>query len=532
MGIAKGLRLWSVGVATLCLAYASVSSARPISGAPLQANEGIVLLSIANNTGLVGQFARVVVEQVPDPNARRSRKNNEALINITEGLGRDTAMYIGIVPAGDYNILRLDNPARWLDLNGPAQTLLGTVRVEAGAVADLGRIVVTPIRANMLVGRSRVATSNIAFVRRFWPEHAAHLERPVVPGWTSLHATDDVVEAYALDRPVDAEAPIELPSGEVLVASRLGTLMFRSLSGVWRATRTAGIESLLFVAPIPSGEVDGQPAIAVAVGEYNTIVRVEPEDRSLWWLGAGNLPPGTLLFVGGNADSGWYVAQRQAGSQVSIYRSARLDGGEWELVRTVSVDSKFWAGSDVFWIWPTTSGLAYAVFEGSIHELDYATSAWTERQSPNGDRLVEVIGRADGTISVITTPGGVGGMSRSVYVSRNGGADWTLVDLPSQVRYLPRVLPDGSLLTIAGKLMKPELQTSADGGVTWTVRSDAFRTEENIVVLPTRGLLAIDIGQPPLQTNPYVSYVGLGNARIRHSADGGATWRVEYSNWQ
>jgi hypothetical protein len=287
-----------------------------------------------------------------------------------------------------------------------------------------------------------------------------------------------------------------------------------------------GIESLLFVAPVPSGEVDGRPAIAVAVGEYNTMVRME-EDRSVWLLGIGNLPAGTLLFIGGNADSGWYLGQREAGPQVSIYRSSKLDGGDWEPLRTVSVDSRFWAGSDVFWIWPTSNGLAYAVFEGSIHELDYSTGAWTERQAPNGERFVEVIGRADGIVSAITTPGGVGGMSRSIYVSRNGGADWTPVDSPSQVRYLPRVLPDGALLTVAGKLMKPQLQASTDGGATWTVRDDAFRTVENIVVLPTRGLLAIDRGEP---MQPATYYLELGDARIRHSADGGVTWRVEYSN--
>jgi hypothetical protein len=116
-------------------------------------------------------------------------------------------------------------------------------------------------------------------------------------------------------------------------------------------------------------------------------------------------------------------------------------------------------------------------------------------------------------------------------VSRNGGTDWTPVVMPSAIRYLPRVLPDGTLLTVAGKQVKPELQTSTDGGATWTVMSDAFRTVENIVVLPTRGLLAIDGGQPE-QTNPYARLALLGNARIRHSADGGATWRVEYSNWQ
>jgi hypothetical protein len=497
----------------------------------LEENDGIVVLSIANNSGL-GQFGRVAFKRVPDANVRGGRKVDQ-IFNITEGLARDTAMSMGIVAAGEYTITVLASEETSLQLNDNAQALIGTVRVEAGAVADLGRIIVTPVGSGLIVGRSGIPTSNVALIRRFWPEHAAHLDRPVVPGWTSPRAIDDRIEEHALDRPVSAEAPIELASGEVLAAGRLGTLLARSQSGVWRATRTGRHESLLSVAPVPSGAVDGQPAIAVAVGEYNTIARVEP-DRNLTLLGSGNLPPGTLLLVGGNAESGWYVAQRQAGSRVSIYRSARLDGGDWELLRTHSVDPKSLpALSDfLFWIWPSSNGLAYATFEGSIHELDYATGEWTERQSPNGLRFIDVIGRGDGTISAITTPGGFGwNTSRAVYVSRNGGTDWTPVVMPSAIRYLPRVLPDGTLLTVAGKQFKPELQASTDGGATWTVTSDAFRTVENIVVLPTRGLLAIDGGQPE-QTNPYARLALLGNARIRHSADGGATWRVEYSNWQ
>jgi hypothetical protein len=49
--------------------------------------------------------------------------------------------------------------------------------------------------------------------------------------------------------------------------------------------------------------------------------------------------------------------------------------------------------------------------------------------------------------------------------------------------------------------------------------SDSVELAEQIVVLPTQGLLAVDSG------------ARFGLARIRHSADEGATWRIEYSNF-
>jgi len=51
------------------------------------------------------------------------------------------------------------------------------------------------------------------------------------------------------------------------------------------------------------------------------------------------------------------------------------------------------------------------------------------------------------------------------------------------------------------------------------LRSATLELSEQLVMLPTRGVLAVDGG------------ARFGLARIRHSADEGATWRTEYSNF-
>ena len=56
-------------------------------------------------------------------------------------------------------------------------------------------------------------------------------------------------------------------------------------------------------------------------------------------------------------------------------------------------------------------------------------------------------------------------------------------------------------------------------GKTWQPVTDTMSSEEQIIVLPTAGVFRVSAGQH------------FGIASIRHSRDGGASWKTEYSNF-
>ena len=502
-------------VALLLTISAPLGHAQPPSNPPLEPDEGVVVLSVTGNTGQVNQVSSVWIR--PIKTEERGRRKMQTLGNVAAGLARDTALFIGAVPAGEYAFEQLHSGESYITFGEGARQLLGTVRVEAGKVADIGRLIVTPLNTSVITGRSTIVTSNADLIRRFAPEHAGYLDLEAVPGWTSPRTPDDVVEEYALRRPVGADAPVELPAGEIVVASRLGTLLVRQTDGRWRSVRTGKLESLLWVTPVPGGELGSEEPWLIAVGELDTLVTVSG-GGIVTPLDLGDMPHGNLLFIDGNETTGWYVAQ-QNGTTITIYHSASLDHGTWTPLRTESVAFSIWVGANNFWVWRTNGGFAYAVSDGRIHSLDYATGVWTDRVGPR-NRLLSVVPHPDGSLGILSSPGaGFAGIFAEAYLSRAGSTEWVEITPPFKVKAsAPRVLADGTLL-VAGGGADQELQASTDGGVTWTLLSDDVGPIDNIVVLPSGALLALDGGAQ------------FGLASIRHSSDNGATWVLEYSNF-
>lgn len=480
---------------TFISACATINVALLPSQGVLQADQGIALLSITSNTQL-GQFDSVNLTRTTESGARETK----ILPNVATGLGRDTALFVGIVPAGEYWLELLSVGKQFISVSEGSRKMMGAVHVTAGTVADLGRVIVTPFNERVLIGRSALVTSNIELIRRFSPENATSLKGEIHSGWASPRQEQDRIEEYAFSRPMGADTPIELPSGEVAAASRLGTVLIRNAEGHWRAARTGKLESLLAVSPVASGKVDNEEALLVAVGEFNTIARLDSTGR-MSVLDPGNLPLGNLLMIDGSETSGWYVAH-QSRTKVAILRSNTLNNGNWLPIRTEDISPRFW-------MWRTPYGFSYAVSEGGIHAFDYSTQSWTERRAPNGEGLFAVAPSAGDELGILTS----GGL-RTMYLSRDGGASWTEIKSPSINRFFaPLPLADNTLLVLVGAAFaKAKLHASTDKGITWQLRSDQFKLQENIVVLPTRGLLA----------------VGAGLTQIRHSSDGGATWRTEY----
>jgi hypothetical protein len=46
----------------------------------------------------------------------------------------------------------------------------------------------------------------------------------------------------------------------------------------------------------------------------------------------GNLPPGNLIHLAGNAKLGWYLVH-QKGNDVTLFYSRQLEGGDWQAAR-------------------------------------------------------------------------------------------------------------------------------------------------------------------------------------------------------
>lgn len=488
--------------------------APPPSQGPVSAGHGVVLLSVSGNTARVGQFETVRLRPVEDNTGARSP---QLLRNVASGLARDTALFVGVVPAGDYTIDRLTIDERFIALSDTSQRQLGTLRVRSGGTADLGRLVIAPVNARVVVGRSALATSNADLIRRFSPANANAVQGEVSVGWTNPRHESDRVEEYARSRPVGADTPTELPEGQVAAASRLGSVLLRDRHGRWRIASTGRLESLLALHAPAKGMADGVPTRVVAVGEFNTLARLTQEDK-VQLLDSGNLPPGNLVAIYGSDQTGWVVAH-QAGRRLTLYRSGRLAAGNWQPLRAEEVGSSFWSGEIRFWMWPTREGFAYAVSDGRIAHFNAVTQAFSEQRTPGGGRLASIAQSHDGALGILTVPAvDITGLFGTVYLSRDGAKSWTEVKHPFSHKVLaPSVLADGTLLLSSGWHLKRALYSSSDNGSTWTTRSETVAHTDTLVALPTLGLLAINNG-------------ARGDTpTIRHSVDGGSTWRTEYS---
>jgi len=483
----------------------------------MKGKEGSVVVSVTGNTARVSQFDSITIKQYIKPEPGIAPIKAEYILNqVSEGLARDTSLFVGAVPEGDYVFEKIsDNKTRkYIAFNQATVDRLGIFHVKAGSVSDLGRLVVTGVNSRVLIGRSERVRSNADLVKRFAPANAVIYTAEVNPGWIGPRDTGDLVEEYALDLPVGADALTELPNGWCIAASRLGTVLLRSPTGTWRAVRSNGLESLLWVKQYESSN-----SMLLAVGELNTMLRLDRQGK-LVAIDPGNLPPGNLLFIDGSDSVGWFVAQ-QHGKAITVYQSPTLERGKWQAMKTESAEASFWSGPNYFWIWPTKDGFAYATSEGKIHQYNFAKQNWTDYGAPRSARFLKVAPQPGNVVGALTSPGGgVGGMLAITYLSRDGGTTWTEINSPFTIKQFPPSLTvSGNLLLLGGTVGSPQLQRSDDMGKTWYKVNDRVSLDEQIVVLPTRGLFLVSSGQQ------------FGLASIRHSEDGGRSWTTEYSNF-
>jgi len=489
---------------------------------PPAADESPVVASVTANTGQVYGFDELAVRRLPPPQKVapgekpvEPMKEFFVLRKVAPGMARDTSLYIGTLPEGEYIVSRLSDfksrKTLWLARDDGG--LLGTFTVKAGHPVDLGRVIITPINQKVLHGRSMLASSNRSLIERFSPEHLRLFSGDVSPGWKPERKPEDRVEEYALGRPVGADCITELPDGRVAMATRLGTVLLRDQRGHWSGLRSGRLESVLCVLPVNLPDAD-----LLAVGEFGLLLRHAPGQTKLVPIDTANLPAGNLLAIAGNANAGWYIALQRA-DEVSLYHSAQLERGDWNKLRSENVAFSAWNGQSKFWMWNTDGGFAYTVSEGPIHFLDYATGQWTDRATPNERRVIDIRTNPTGVLSMLTSPGGgLGGAFSGVHVSHDQGKTWQNMEVPFTVKLQPvQQASDGTLLMAGGVFGDRELHASSDQGKTWSLLSKVDRSH-TITPLKSGGLLGTDHGE-------------FGLSWIEFSKDGGKTWDVEYSNY-
>lgn len=481
---------------------------------PAGAVQSPVAVSITTNTGEVRGFDQMTVQLVRPKGRENDTPQFFVLQRKAPEMARDTALFIGALAPGEYEFISLSETRSKLILQlGNASKLLGTFSVEAGKPLDLGRLIVTPVNRHVVFGRSERITSNAALLARASPQHAALFARTPASGWGRPRLERDLVEEYATARPLGANCATEMADGGVIAASRLGTVLRRSAQGRWAALRGPGIDSLLCVVPadLPDAEL-------LAVGEFGTMLRKPPKENVLLPVTTGNLPAGNIVAITGNRKVGWTVGV-QNGANLTVLHTPELHSGNWTPINTVDVGFSFWTGASNFWMWGDDQRMGYTVTAGPIHELDYASGKWTVLDTPNKARLSALAVEPSGAMGALTeTAAGAGGILAGVFVSNDRARSWQPVEVPFKVKVAPiRRDYAGTMYLSGGVFGEPELQVSKDNGKTW---AHAGKLELRRQLLPLRSGELLDFGGAE-----------YGIFSIGHSADGGRTWKNEYSTF-
>lgn len=485
----------------------------PVRSQP-SAGESPVVVSITSNTAQLESFDTLELTRLlPSGMAGAVQslvRQNYSLRRAAPGMARDTSVFIGTLPAGDYYLSKLHNGQTMLKLGSASS--IGSFTVAADTPVDLGRVIITPMASRILVGRSARVTANGDLLRRYSPEHARLFAGTTAPGWRRPREAADRVEEFALTRPVGADCMSELADGRIVAASRMGTLLVREKTGRWDLLRAPGIESLLCVLPVQLPDAD-----LLAVGEFGALLRHAPGAATLSPVDTGNLPPGNLLRIVGNPSAGWYVAH-QGGDTVTIFHSKQLESGAWTVLTQASVRGNLWNGANRFTMWPTREGFGWNVTGSPLHFYDFATGRMTDRPLPEDRRLISMETSPTNLLSVVTKATGFGSVFGKIHVSSDEGRSWTEIASPFSIKDSTVVqLPDGTMLLDGRISGNSELHASTDGGKTWHRHAD---------YLPGRYPHAFGSG---LMVDASSAWSGISS--LRSSSDGGRNWTVEYSTF-
>lgn len=496
---------------------AALLLALPASPSHAAAPPGVpVVLSVSTNTAQIAGFSSATVHRIlPDGhNEGMFAKVNFFLTQPGARLGNDTTVLVDTLIPGNYVFTSFTAPDGKILKVDEKKNLLGSFTVAEGKPVDLGRLVLTPINDKVVIGRSSLQTSNVELMRTAMPDTAAKFSGELASGWDApVSDGSKALERHALSKTVGAECATERADSTVFAASRLGTILIRTLDQRWRGVHGQQLESLLCVLPVDLPETE-----AVAVGEFGTLVR-KPKNRDvLLPVERGNLPAGNLTGIVGSPAAGWFI-RHQLGNTITLLRSDKLEAGNWMPVMKIAADINRNNRRGAMFLWQTPQGLGYAGATGPIKSFDTASGAWRELVLPEGyHRVMNVVAGTNGALVVQAAKGNpIWVLVEAAFISRDRGATFKQIPMPAAKFVVPprtHIQHDGTLL-----MHHPSnsLYASKDDGATWT---EEGKLEDSSGLLPLRAGTLLNIGSGR-----------YGWFTIQASKDLGKAWFPDYSTF-
>lgn len=467
-------------------------------------DEGIVSFALATND------AR---GRMPDTVTLVGARERFEVRPVSEGHGQNLGVYTAVLPAGRYHFMRIDDRIafRWITFNPVAQSMLGDFEVVAGRSANLGTVVLSPFVGSYAL--TRQATTDVdlpALLQRMAPQSAARAGTlPAGGGWRREPFRAGL-DAVLQGMPVGLPVLRELADGRLVGPSSMGQLVVRSPAGEWRTYRSGSPLPLVWAAAGDQGEL-----LAVSDDGRMVAFGAEGAPRDVPLQG---LPQGRLIYVGGSATDGWFLAVEVPKALV-LLRAARLDATAWEEVGRVARTESVWSGNRGAWVFDVPTGIVLVQgSQGLIRHYRYASRTWEDNHTP-GNRDINILDpMPDGSVSILTiAAGGFAGAFSGAYISPDLGKTWREVNTGYTVKVSPIAVPgDGRLLQVGGVFGEAGIKQSRDDGKTWTQLTEALPPDAHLVMTRNHGLLA-------------VRRLFEVHDVVLRSPDGGATWVWDWS---
>jgi len=241
--------------------------------------------------------------------------------------------------------------------------------------------------------------------------------------------------------------------------------------------------------------------------------KLQPNKSIFTTIYSGDLPAGNFLFIYGDTENGWYIANRNE-SSTNIYFSKNLENGKWILVKADICGSNIFDTNDI-WHWKTDSGFAYATANNGIHFFNFSSKSWIERKTPDNWKIIALELGFNNSIGIVTTFAGYNGPLGSIHISTDNAKNWKKVQSPRQFKSRAPILTRNNTILMADNFNQSLLSTN-DYGENWEIISE-FTEHAKLYTLPSGKLLAIN-------DDNYTDFA------IKLSEDEGITWSIEHSN--
>lgn len=516
-------RLAAAALCTLALAGCATGGLKP--DAPLPAEQGLLVVRIVSNADEPERWDWLEIWSVERQKLHSLtplERVGDASAVLVSARVESTTMFAGPLPPGQY---RLDAVRSTKTLGTIVQTTtaplhgpLGTFRIQAGRVTNLGTVIHQPeLNSNAaqkyLVTQVTAEAELTALLKQRFPVIAAEVLKKPVLGFEAIPDAERKVVILRLARATSAHVndPREAPWGEVVAGSLLGQVLVRSADGRWRSLDTGYTGEITTVLALKSGDL-------LAAGEEGLLLL--SADRGRTWSRLPAPDAGIVEDVDQAEDGQCYLLMRN-GSGYGIYRTADPRADSWQRIRPMDrmVGVGAVVSSRAALLLKPSVAIALPPEQFAWH--DPATGEWhsvqTGRFTMKEPRLfTRMRVRADGLLY-----GPAAGRlakahgQRGIVASRDGGKSWealTTFDESSGVRDVLFTSATAGYALVYRKGVEGHLvMATADGGKSWE--------ERGRLSAPANALFTADAGRVLLASS--------GHGAVWASRDLGKSWSLE-----